>query len=383
MKKEKVHDNAIKNITETGALKMGEITEAKRAEVSEKNLQYDPNVIYIQMLGGFSMTYQGQPLLLGKSLSSKMLHLLMLLIYSRGEGIRRTRLLEQLYGDSDIEQAANSLRAMIFRLRKSLVAAGLPDGEYISTKGGIYMWAAEHVDVELDVEVFQKQVMAALEEKEPLKEVELLEEACRIYKGEFLPLMIADDWVAAANWKYQELYFKVLRELSRLLKKQNRYAELLPYCEQALSRYPYEEWQLVKLECLTAMKEYKLAVEYYEQIAKESQQEYGIRMSEEMMEHYRAIRNMIQYEMNNIEEIQQHLRPDPNVFGATRCDYLTFIDIYRYIVWVLGREDTRAHLVLFTLIDREGEPLESSEQLEEVRQRLERAIIRSVRRSDL
>ena len=382
MKKEKVHDNAIKNITETGALKMGEITEAKRAEVSEKNLQYDPNVIYIQMIGGFSMTYQGQPLLLGKSLSSKMLHLLMLLIYSRGEGIQRTQLLEQLYGDSDIEQAANSLRAMIFRLRKSLVAAGLPDGEYIiSTKGGIYMWAAEHVDVELDVEVFQKQVMAALEEKEPLKEVELLEEACRIYKGEFLPLMIADDWVAAANWKYQELYFKVLRELSRLLKKQNRYAELLPYCEQALSRYPYEEWQLVKLECLTAMKEYKLAVEYYEQIVKESQQEYGIRMSEEMMEHYRAIRNMIQYEMNNIEEIQQHLRPDPNVFGATRCDYLTFIDIYRYIVWVLGREDTRAHLVLFTLLDRDGEPLESSEQLEEVRQRLERSIIRSVRRS--
>ena len=245
------------------------------------------------------------------------------------------------------------------------------------------MWAAEHVDVELDVEVFQKQVMAALEEKDPLKEVELLEEACRIYKGEFLPLMIADEWVASANWKYQELYFKVLRELSRLLKKQNRYAELLPYCEQALSRYPYEEWQLVKLECLTAMKEYKLAVEYYEQIAKESQQEYGIRMSEEMMEHYRAIRNMIQYEMNNIEEIQQHLRPDPNVFGATRCDYLTFIDIYRYIVWVLGREDTRAHLVLFTLLDRDGEPLESSEQLEEVRQRLERSIIRSVRRSDL
>ena len=40
------------------------------------------NVIYIQMLGGFSMTYHGQPVLLGKSLSSKMLHLLMLLIYS-------------------------------------------------------------------------------------------------------------------------------------------------------------------------------------------------------------------------------------------------------------------------------------------------------------
>ena len=48
MKKEKVHDNAIKNITETGALKMGKITEEKRAEASEKNFQNDPNVIYIQ-----------------------------------------------------------------------------------------------------------------------------------------------------------------------------------------------------------------------------------------------------------------------------------------------------------------------------------------------
>lgn len=349
----------------------------------EKKDSRDQNVIYIQMLGGFSMTYQGQPVVLGKSLSSKALHLLMLLIYSRGEGIHRSRLLEQLYGDSDTEQAANSLRAMIFRLRKSLIAAGLPKGEYISTKGGVYTWTADHVDVELDVEVFQKQVMAALEEKDPMKKVDLLKEACALYKGEFLPLMIADDWVSAANWKYQELYFKVLRELGRLLKKQNRHEELLPYCEQALSRYPYEEWQLVKLECLTAMKEYKTAVEYYEQIAKETQQEYGIRMSDEMLEHYRSIRNMIQYEMNNLEDIQEHLKPDPNVFGATRCDYLTFIDIYRYIVWVLGRERTRAHLVLFTLIDREGEPLESSEQLEEVRSRLERSIIRSVRRSDL
>ena len=371
MEKDNTYENSNIEVTETSRLEAENIMETSAGELVASQKAQNPGVLYIQMLGGFSMTYQGQPILLGKSLSSKMLHLLMLLIYSRGEGIRRIRLLEQLYGDSDTEQAANSLRAMIFRLRKSLVAAGLPDGEYISTRGGIYMWTADHVDVELDVEVFQKQVMAAMEEKDARKKVTLLEEACGLYKGEFLPLMIADEWVSAANWKYQELYFKVLRELADLLKKQNRYAELLPYCEQALSRYPYEEWQLVKLECLTAMKEYQTAVEYYEQIEKESQQEYGISMSEEMMEHYRAIRNMIQYEMNNIEEIQQHLRPDPNVFGATRCDYLTFIDIYRYIVWVLGRED------------REGEPLESSEQLEEVRQRLESSIIRSVRRSDL
>ena len=127
------------------------------------------NVIHIQMLGGFNMTYRGSRCCWARASavnapSADASHLQQ----GRG-GIRRTRLLEQLYGDSDTEQAANSLRAMIFRLRKSLIAVGLPDGEYISTKGGVYMWTAEHVDVELDVEVFQKQVMAALERSEPLE----------------------------------------------------------------------------------------------------------------------------------------------------------------------------------------------------------------------
>lgn len=219
MEKDNTYENSNIEVTETSRLEAENIMETSAGELVASQKAQNPGVLYIQMLGGFSMTYQGQPILLGKSLSSKMLHLLMLLIYSRGEGIRRIRLLEQLYGDSDTEQAANSLRAMIFRLRKSLVAAGLPDGEYISTRGGIYMWTADHVDVELDVEVFQKQVMAAMEEKDARKKVTLLEEACGLYKGEFLPLMIADEWVSAANWKYQELYFKVLRELADLLKK--------------------------------------------------------------------------------------------------------------------------------------------------------------------
>lgn len=341
------------------------------------------SILYIQMLGGFNMIYQERPVLLGKSMSGKMLHLLLVLVYSRNEGIRRERLLEQLYGERDVEQAANSLRAMLYRLRKSLAAAGLPAGEYISTQGGIYRWQAEHIEVELDAEVFQKQAMSALEESDFEKKVLLLEETCRLYRGEFLPIMIGDNWASAANRKYQELYFRTLHELIRLLKEKNRYQELLPYCEQALLLYPYEEWQIVKLECLMAMKEYKSALEYYEQVAEETHQEYGILPSAEMQQHYRSIRNMIQLEMSNIEDIQTHLKPDSTMSGATRCDYLTFIDIYRYIVWVLEREHSRAYLTLLTLVDRDGMPLEISELLEDVRKTLDKSICSSVRRSDL
>ena len=343
----------------------------------------DSNILYIRMLGGFSMTYQGAQVILGKSPSSKMLHLLLILVYSRGEGIRREQLLEQLYQDSDLEQASNSLRAILYRLRKSLVAAGLPEDEYISTKGGVYRWQAGQIEVRLDAEEFQKRAAAAMEESEPEKKVPLLEDACRMYRGEFLPMLMGDEWVAVASWKYQELYFKCLRELTRLLKEKNCYKELLTCCERALEKYPYEEWQLVKLDCLMALKDYQSALKYYEKVTLDAEREFGMLPSEEMVRRYRSIKNMIQYELNSIEEIQEHLRPEDDVYGATQCDYLTFIEVYRYIVWVLERKGIRAYLTLFTIVDKGGVPMEISELLEETRQTLENAIAKSVRRSDL
>lgn len=339
--------------------------------------------LYVYMLGGFRMIWKDEQVKLGKKLSSKMLHLLMILMYSREEGVRREQLLEQLYGDNDIEQASNSLRASVYRLRRSLVAAGLPEGEYVTTSGGIYRWEADHVEMVLDVEEFRKKAAEAMEEKEKTQRIVLLQEACRMYQGEFLPSMIADSWVAAANWKYQEIYFLCLRELVQLLKEEKRYAELLNYCDQALAKYPYEEWQIVKMDCLTAMKEYRAAMEYYEQVKADYQRDFGIEPSEELTAHYRTIKETIQYEISSIEDIQKSLSPEKNVFGATCCDYLTFIDIYRYVVWILDREGIEACLAMFTIVDKDGVPLEVSDLLEDSREKLDSAISQSVRRADL
>lgn len=343
----------------------------------------ESNVLYVQMLGGFHMMYQGKSVLLGKNLSSKMLHLLLLLLYSREEGIRREKILEQLYSDTDGEKASDSLRAMVYRLRKGLVAAGLPEDEYITTKGGIYRWQSATVEIVLDVEEFRKKVIAALEEADEHVKRRLLEEACRMYAGEFLPSMIGDDWVSAANWKYQELYFKCLRALAELLKQQRRYTELLEYCEQVLTKYPYEEWQLLKLNCLTDLKEYKEALRYYDEVVEESQSLFGMLPSREVIEAGRNIKNMIQFEMNGIEEIQDHMRDGETWTGATRCDYLSFIEVYRHTVRMMVRNGSNAFLVLLTLVGDDGVPLEHSELLEEARQVLDRVLITSMRRSDM
>lgn len=343
----------------------------------------DDNTLKVQMLGGFKMMWQGKPILQGKNLGSKTLHLLLILIYAGDSGVRRERLLEQLYADCDTEQASNSLRATIYRLRKDLAAAGLPKCEYISTKSGIYRWATESIEIELDVEAFQRYATDALGEKDVELRRKLLGEACRSYSGEFLPLLTGDDWVAAANWKYQELFFKCLRELISLLRAQGRYREILNCCEYTLKKFPYEEWQLVKLDSLTALGEYKKALEYYEQIAQHNAQEFGILPSDDMVRRYRAIRNGIQFEVNSIEDIYHHLQPETEVYGATCCDYLTFVDIYRYLVWVLERHGISAYLTLFTIVDKDGVPLEDPELLTDTRQVLETSIRNAVRRADL
>ena len=70
-------------------------------------------------------------------------------------------------------------------------------------------------------------------------------------------------------------------------------------------------------------------------------------------------------------------------YGATRCDYLTFVDIYRYLVWVLERHGISAYLTLFTIVDKDGVPLEDPELLTDTRQVLETSIRNAVRRADL
>ena len=350
----------------------------------ERQKQMKPDRIYVQMLGKFSMTYQGEQVQLGKWLSAKMIHLLLLLICNRGEGVSREELIRRLYGSGPNDvQNSNSLRAMIFRLRRSIQESGLPEGEYISTKGGRYAWTNQLIETELDVECFQDLVKAAFEEVDPELRVSFLLEACRAYQGDFMPDMLSDEWIAKTNWRYRELYMRTLRELTRQLKGQKRYPELLEVCERVLQQYPAGEWQKMKMECFIALKRYREAVSYYECLEKESRQICGPLLSCGLKDLYLKAKNMMQYETVDMEQIQADLAPDPHQEGASACTYLEFVDIYRYLVQIFDRKEVPAQLLLLTLTNPDGQEAELSGALEAARSSLEHAICQTIRRSDL
>lgn len=343
----------------------------------------EKNTLIIRMLGGLSITYEGRPLVLAKNITSKMVHLFLLLLYTRDSGIRREELIETLYEDCDMEQASNSFRGMVFRLRKNLIAAGLPEGEYITNKAGLYRWESGDVQICLDVEEFTKLAEQGLKETDKMIQQKLLEEADELYRGEFLPAMIADEWVAVSNRKFQELYFQCMRRLMELLREQESNGRLVACCNKMTELYPFEEWQLAKLDCLIAMKEYKDALKYYDEVVNLYQEEFGLLPSPELKKRLQSIREHINYDIRSINEIQERFMEEEEPGGATYCDLTVFTVVYRYMIKVLDRTGMSAYLMLYTLTDKNRMPIEKAEVLEDVRDAMFQAVKMSVRRSDL
>lgn len=110
-------------------------------------------ILEIKALGGFSMRYGEKTISIGSGKSTKAVKLLQILVCSEGRTVSRERLLDMLYGNEDIADAANNLRVTTFRLKKMLVTAGLPQYDYIQIKSGMYSFAAP-MEVVLDADGF-------------------------------------------------------------------------------------------------------------------------------------------------------------------------------------------------------------------------------------
>ena len=99
----------------------------------------------VNMLGRFSITYGEQPITFKRNSATKAVKLLQILLHSslvedRGStGIPRAQLLDDLFGREELANVGNNLRVTVFRLRKMLIEAGLPEYEYIVKEKGVFI----------------------------------------------------------------------------------------------------------------------------------------------------------------------------------------------------------------------------------------------------
>lgn len=338
-------------------------------------------VLSARMFGQEEIRYGDTPILSGKNKITKSLELLLLLLYSGEAGIARNRLMESLYGIEEVADTGNSLRVTVHRLRKLLKDAGLPEGEYIQVREGVYRWDS-FLPCSVDVWEFQRLMDQAEEEPEEEKKAELLRRVCDMYRGEFLPKLSGQEWVLIAEASYKKEYAKALEWLIGWLKKRREYDEILKLADMACRIYPFEEWQCVKIEAYIAQNRYKEALEEYENATRLFSEELGVAPSERMMELFGEMSRHISSRPNVVREIQEGLREDRENSGAFYCSAPSFRDMYRMVQRSMERTGKSVYLLVCSITDNKGRAMENGEKLDEMSKELYQAIEGSLRRGD-
>lgn len=334
----------------------------------------------IRMLGTFSVNYAGREIVIDRNAVSKTTQLLQMLALHGQEGISKAGLIDALYGRETVENKNGSLNNTIFRLRRQLKAAGLPDSQYICIQNGMCTWD-EAIPLWVDVCEFQN-LAEKSQSKTGQEEIRLCRKAVACYTGEFLPNMIGEAWVAVENVHCKELYTNCVRKLCEYYMKEEHYEETLRIATSASVIYPFEDWQLWQIDSLMAMSRYQEAMEVYEKATKLVLDELGLPPSPEMLRRFRIMGEHVSQTAEVTEDIRKRMDEKVHIEGAYYCSFPGFIDIYHVFSRMMERNGATVYIMLCTLKGIsvkdgyiEGKDREASELLAE-------AIRGSLRRGD-
>lgn len=338
-------------------------------------------VLKVRLFGKEKITYGNNIVLYGRNSVTKGMRLLLLLFYYGKKGINRNVLLESLYGEENLSDASNNLRVTIHRLKKMLLDAGLPEYDYIYYKGGNYYWDSP-METQVDTDLFQKLLAEAGEEENIERKIAMLSEACNLYHGDFMQRVQDIDWVLGEAVQFKNMYTKALKQLCRLLMEEKKYVQALKQADAACRIYPFDEWQIVKIDCLMAMNRYQDALKEYQAAAKLFAEELGIAPSQEMTERFGKMNKNINSRPRAIKEIKEGLNDKIKEKGALFCSFPGFQDAYRIVKRGMERSGQSVCLLLCSIVDNQGRPMKSSDKLEEMAGELYYAIQGSLRKSD-
>ncbi len=340
-------------------------------------------ILYVNMLGRFAMSYGGQQISFKTHTATKSLKLLQILLYTSAVngGISRSQLLQNLYYQEELCDLANNLRVTVHRLKKLLLQAGLPEYDYIQIDNGIYRWNSP-MPTKIDAIEFEHLVKAAQETSDPKIQADLCCEACALYRGVFLPALSEDDWVIVNSIRYKKLYEYAFLQLCDYLKHNREYEKILDIATTAVQIYPFEEWQAIKMDALMALNRYKDAQQYYEETSKMFFEELGISPSEKMMNLFEEMSLKMGRTHQTTKDIKEALSLSDYKTGAFYCNLPSFRDNYRLIRRLLDRIDLSVQVMICSLTDCCGRPLENKEKLEVLSEHLHKAIRSSLRRGD-
>lgn len=337
-------------------------------------------MIIINTFGEFSVSDGNSVLTEQTKRSRKMWTLLQYFIAHHDREISQNELIELLWPEGDSDNPTGALKTQLHRLRNVLetLDAG---GEIIVSALGTYAFNNK-IDYTIDFDVFEELIQKSGNDIPDSEKLELLMEAIRLYKGDFLHKSALDSWVVPINAYYHARYIKAVHEANELLLAAGRKQEIIDICRRAIIIDPLDERVHLRLiKMLAETGDLKAAADQYRFITQLYYNQ-GITPSEELVSLYSQTLEGGVAGLNDISAVRARLNEKEEPIGAFFCEFEFFKHVYQLEMRDAARSKKPVHLCILTLTDSSGN-VPDPKLLSRASKQLIEAIRLSLRASDV
>lgn len=335
------------------------------------------------MLGDFSLR-SGDLVLSGDKVRGKQIwNLLEYIMVNRHKEISMDGLMQALWRDDEIDDPANALKNLAYRLRNTLkLSLGL-DQEYVVYKHGVYVWNQD-ISCVIDVDEMEAEYKAA--RQKGLSEDERLihyKNIIELYKGNFMPQSSFKEWVVPLTVYYQRIYMEVVAAYCELLMKNGDFKTVEEVCRRAIAVDPFTEMNhALLIKAFIGLKHHEKAIDHYNYVNRLFYDELGVRPSDLITGLYHEAANKSVAVERDISLIKEELKEAEEIKGAVYCNYEEFKMIYHLEARAALRSGKSAFIALITVTGKEKKDL-SRGDFDSTFEKIKNSIVSSLRKDDI
>ena len=309
--------------------------------VNDKTINVD-NRIYITMFYKFSFTYHNKTICSDHIKSDKLIKLLSYLLMHHQNTVPSSELSEFLWCYDEIDNPIGALKNLVYRLR-TLLKKEFQITDFIITGKSSYA-INQAYDIASDVLEFEY-----FDHKESNKNE--YKRTLDLYTGKYLSEIKGDHAILSKGAYYHSIYIGRVIEYAKILENDKEYDEMELLARKAIDIDDLEEeFHEILIRALYLKKQYKKALNAYDQAANLLYSSLGIHPSEPLQDLHRVIKNIGAESNSDINDIQKQLiEEEKEKYGAFFCEYGTFRELYAVHSRGINRLGICSQLCLVTL----------------------------------
>jgi DNA-binding SARP family transcriptional activator len=214
------------------------------------------------------------------------------LLSSTGRRLGREQAMEALWPDLDLETAANRLNGAVHEVRKILEPElARPAASQLLRLERDVLLLADASEIWVDADIFESLLNKAKASPDPAQAEQILEEAARLYGGDYLLEELYSEWATTRRESLRRGWMNLLLQLAELRASRGALASAIEPLDRLLATDPTHETAVRRLMVLlTQLDRRGEALRVYQRLATTLQRDYESDPLPETYELYEALR---------------------------------------------------------------------------------------------